>query len=92
MEQEFAQFETLDQCRRNYCYPVKKYISCDDFGHVDGTNGSCHWCLEMTPYQWEMCSDESWKRSMLSPIGKMHGRTEEEATRFINEYKHKHFR
>ena len=20
-------------------------------------NGSCHWCLEMTPYQFEMCWD-----------------------------------
>lgn len=51
--------ETLEWCRKHYVPPIEKHISCKYFGNCDGMNGSYHWCLEMTPYQWEMCSDET---------------------------------
>ena len=38
-----AQFETLEQCEKNYCYPVKRYITCGEFGSIDGMDGSCWW-------------------------------------------------
>lgn len=50
--------ETLDWCKKHYVPLIKQYISCNEFGYCDGMNGSCHWCREMTPYQWEMCRDE----------------------------------
>jgi len=59
VENKEAQWETLEQCENNYCRPVLKYISCEDFGKIDGMDGSCHFCKEMTPYQWHMCSDSS---------------------------------
>jgi len=57
MDEKEAQWETLEQCANNYCKPILKYISCEKFGETDGMDGSCHWCMEMTPYQWYMCSD-----------------------------------
>lgn len=82
-----AQWETLKQCEKNYCHPVKRYISCKEFGSIDGMDGSCWWCKEMTPYQWHMCSDESHKRNLMKnqPFGK--GYTEQEAIDFIQKYK-----
>ena len=50
--------ESLEFCRTHYIPPIARYISCECFGRNDGTNGGCHWCLEMTPYQWYMYSDE----------------------------------
>lgn len=87
MEKEFPQWESLGQCQENYCYPVQKYISCEIFGYSDGMNGGCHWCLEMTPYQWYMCQDEGFKRSLMKqkPHGK--GLNEGEAIEFIQERK-----
>lgn len=79
--------ETLDWCQRHYVPPVKKFISCGEFGHLDSMDGSCHWCLEMCPYQWEMCSDESWVRGLLSPIACKPAKTREEAIQFIEDYK-----
>lgn len=64
-EDNFAQWETLEQCRSNYCRKVEKYISCDHFGESDGMDGGCHWCLEMTPYQWEMCYDYGHKNNLI---------------------------
>lgn len=57
--EEIFPFETLEQCRTHYCKPIQKYISCKEFGKLDGMDGSCHWCREMTPLQFEMCWDES---------------------------------
>ena len=54
--------ETLEWCTTHYTPPIKTYINCPDFGKCDGTDGSCWHCMEMTPYQWVMCSDESWRR------------------------------
>lgn len=79
--------ETLDWCQRHYVPPVKKYINCEEFGHPDGMNGSCHWCLEMCPYQWEMCHDEDWVRGLLSPLARKQMNTREEAIEFIEAYK-----
>lgn len=50
--------ETLEQCRQNYLPKNDRYIECPYFGNCDGMSGSCIWCSEMTPYQWEMCKDE----------------------------------
>jgi hypothetical protein len=58
LKSDIATVETIDQCKKEYLPPVEKYISCSEFGHMDGMCGSCHWCLEMTPYQWYMCSDK----------------------------------
>ena len=57
--------ETLEQCRHNYLPKVDKYISCQYFGDCDGMNGSCIWCREMTPYQWQMCRDESSLKNIM---------------------------
>lgn len=64
--------ECILQCKAHYVPPNKKYITCRDFGNPDGMNGGCHWCLEMTPYQWYMCSDESFLRSLTSEFCRLH--------------------
>ena len=46
-----ATVETLEQCETQYLPPVPRFISCPSFGQSDGMDGSCHWCKEMTPYQ-----------------------------------------
>ena len=46
--------EKLEWCRKHYVPPIEKHISCKDFGNCDSMDGSCHWCREMTPYQWYM--------------------------------------
>ena len=79
--------ETLEWCRKHYVPPIKKHISCKDFGDCDGMNGSCHWCREMTPYQWEMCSDETWVKNLLRPLSRNSAKTREEAIEFIERYK-----
>jgi len=83
---------TCKTCFHSYNYkynaPDHNHISCKEFGKVDGMNGSCHYCLEETPYQWEMCSDESWKRNLMSIYNKCHC-TEDEAIDFIDDYKSK---
>ena len=58
-----ATVETLEQCETQYLPPVPRFISCPSFGQSDGMDGSCHWCKEMTPYQFYMCQDESWLRN-----------------------------
>lgn len=83
--------ETLDWCKRHYVPPIKQYISCNAFGHCDGMNGSCHWCREMIPYQWEMCRDESWVRGLMSPAARVLVNSREEAVEFIENYKQKHY-
>ena len=77
--------ETLEQCKQHYVPPIKKYISCSEFGHSDGMNGSCHWCKEMCPYQFEMCQDESWIKGLLK------NKSREEAMGFIEKYKKKNY-
>ena len=82
--------ETLDWCKEHYTPPVKEHIHCPDFGKCDGTNGGCWWCMEMTPYQWHMCSDETWIKGLINPYGKPAGHvclTRQEAATFIEEYK-----
>lgn len=79
--------ETLDWCKRHYIPPIKKFITCSEFGHIDPMDGSCHWCMEMCPYEWHMCSDESWVHDLLSPISRRPCKTREEAAEFIEEYK-----
>ncbi len=79
--------ETLTWCRQHYVPPVQKYIICDEFGHSDGMNGGCWWCMEMTPYQWHMCQDESWIRGLLSPIARRGKYSRAEAITFIEQYK-----
>ena len=79
--------ETLEWCHKHYVPPIKKYISCKYFGKCDGMNGSCHWCLEMTPYQWEMCSDETQVKNLLRPLSRNSAKTREEAAEFIERCK-----
>ena len=81
--------ETLQWCREHYVPVVKEYVRCKEFGNSDGMSGSCWWCMEMTPYEWHMCQDESWIRGLMSPLcrfGQM-SRDRDEATKFIEEYK-----
>lgn len=82
--------ETLSWCRQHYVPKVDRYITCKEFGHIDGMDGSCLWCMEMTPYQWHMCSDESWLKSIMSPYAKNRMESREEAEEFIEQYKQKH--
>ena len=81
--------ETLAQCRCHYNPPVKEHIHCPDFGKSDGTNGSCWWCMEMTPYQWHMCKDETWINGLLSPLARKQCKDRTAAAEFIEEYKQK---
>lgn len=83
--------ETLEWCKKHYVPPIKKYISCAVFGQCDGMNGGCHWCREMFPYQWYMCYDESWVRSLLSPAAHIPKISKEDAAEFIEVYKQKHY-
>lgn len=86
MENNFVP-ETLTWCRQHYVPPVKEYIHCPEFGNSDSTDGSCWWCMEMTPYQWHMCKDESWVRGLLSPTARIPCKNREEACQFIESYK-----
>ena len=83
--------ETLDWCKEHYVPPVKEYIHCTSFGDCDGMDGSCHWCREMSPYQWYMCYDENWVRSLMSPIVRTPANSREEAAEFIEKYKQQHY-
>lgn len=78
--------EDLEWCKNHYVPQVKKYITCQSFGNIDGMVGSCHWCQEMTPYQWYMCSDYSWYRTMLNS-NKIGLKTSEEIIEYINKKK-----
>lgn len=60
--------ETLDWCRHHFVPKNPVYITCQDFGCCDGMDGSCWWCMEMTPYQWHMCADEAWVQGLLRPV------------------------
>ena len=79
--------ETLTWCANHYVPPIKDYIMCKDFGRCDGTNGSCYQCMELTPYQFEMCSDETWLLGLIPPSACSIYNTREEAAEFINHYK-----
>lgn len=79
----------MEDYKTKYNYPDYYFIDCCAFGSCDGMNGACHYCREETPYQFEMCSDESWKKGLMSPLSKMPNCSEEEAIKFINEYKGK---
>lgn len=92
IEQKKSDFvpETLEWCRSHYVPPVAKHITCPDFGQCDGMNGGCWWCLEMTPYQWHMCSDEKWVRGLLRSTARFPAKSREDAVRFIEQYKQRH--
>lgn len=79
--------ETLTWCRSHYVPPVGQYITCKDFGSSDGMNGGCWWCMEMTPYQWHMCQDETWVKALLSPISRVKINSRADAIDFIESYK-----
>ena len=79
--------ETLDWCKRHYVPPIEKYVTCEEFGHLDPMDGSCHWCFEMCPYQWEMCSDESTVKSLMISWPFRPAKTRDEAIEFIENYK-----
>jgi hypothetical protein len=82
--------ETLEWCTKHYVPPIKPYIICPDFGNCDGMNGACWHCMEMTPYQHEMCHDEWNVRSYMSPFNKYHVDTREEAAELVEKYKQEH--
>jgi hypothetical protein len=80
----------MENYKKKYNPPDYTQITCKSFGYIDGMSASCHYCLMETPYQWEMCSDESWKRGLMSPHSKIPNCSESEAIQFINDYKSKH--
>lgn len=79
--------EDLLDCTKHYLDPNKKYITCSDFGNVDWSNGGCHWCLEMTPYQCYMCIDESHVRHLMNPSSRIKAKSREEAIAYVRDYK-----
>lgn len=79
--------ETLEWCKHHYVPPIDRYITCCDFGNNDGMNGACHWCLEMTPYQFEMC----WDATSVDSYMRMNGWSKEKAINFIEDYKQCNF-
>ena len=83
--------ETIEQCKTSYVPPIKTYINCSDFGKLDGMNGSCQFCAEMTPYLFEMCSDESCINSYLRQGKYFNGKvkTREDAIKTIHSHKSK---
>ena len=81
--------ETLTWCANHYVPPIKDYIMCKDFGRCDGTSDHCYQCMELTPYQFEMCSDETWLLGLIPPSPRSSYNTREEAAEFINHYKQK---
>lgn len=89
LDEETFPFETFVQTRSHYCKPIKKYIVCDQFGSNDGLNGSCHWCKEMMPIQFEMCCDAAWLYGLIHR--KNNPMTEEQAIQFIENYKQNRF-
>ena len=80
--------ETLEWCKHHYVPPMDMYITCCDFGNNDGMNGSCHWCLEMTPYQFEMC----WDATSVNNYRRIKGWSKEKAISFIEDYKQGNFK
>ena len=82
--------ETLTWCRQHYVPPVKEHVHCPDFGKSDGMNGSCWWCMEMTPYQWHMCQDETWVIGLLSPVARIKHKDRADAIAFIEQHKQEH--
>lgn len=82
--------ESLSWCRSHYVPPVKEHISCHQFGNIDGMDGGCWWCMEMTPYQWHMCSDASWVRGLMRGCPCAKPKSREEAVEFIEQYKQRH--
>lgn len=80
--------ETLEWCKRYYVPPMDTYITCCNFGNNDGTDGSCHWCLEMTPYQFEMC----WDATSVNDYMSMYGWSKEKAISFIEDCKQSDFK
>lgn len=89
MEKTFVP-ETLSWCRKHYVPKVEKHITCKEFGHSDGMDGACWWCMEMTPYQWHMCCDETWVKSLMRSFGNTQGMERDEAEEFIEGYKQEH--
>ena len=79
--------ETLEQCEEYYLPPIAKYISCEEFGNIDGMSGGCHWCSKMTPYQWWMCRDESQLRRLVKPRFNRPALSKEDAIKYIEKYK-----
>ncbi len=79
--------ETFEWCTTHYTPPIKTYINCPSFGNSDGMSGYCWHCMEMTPYQWVMCADESWLRGLLSQDAHCHCKTREEGAEFIENHK-----
>ena len=79
--------ETLTWCRQQYVPPVKEHINCPKFGNSDGMDGGCWWCMEMTPYQWHMCKDETWISGLMSPCARIRCADRESAITFIEDYK-----
>lgn len=82
--------ECLEECNRHYVPKNNKYITCKEFGHIDGMDGACWWCKGMTPYQWSMCCDESSLKSLMNPLNPcFRNLTKEEAIKIIEERKQK---
>lgn len=82
--------ETLSWCRKHYVPKVDRYITCKEFGHSDGMDGACWWCMGMTPYQWHMCCDETWLRRLTRTIDKTPRMNKNEGIEFIEQYKQKY--
>lgn len=82
--------ENLDWCRHHYVTAVEEHIHCPHFGKSDGTDGACWWCMEMTPYQWHMCKDETWVNTLMSPAARIRCKTRLDAITFIEEHKQKY--
>jgi len=79
------QWKTIEQCVKNHCKIISKYVSCDHFGMTDELDISCRVCEEMTPYQFHMCSDLNWEFALMLKEGYTQG----EAIDFIQASKNK---
>lgn len=82
-DKSVPQWDTVEQCSANHCKLILKYVSCEHFGKIDGMDGSCHTCKEITPYQFHMCSDFKWELTLMLEKGYTQG----EAIDFIQKYK-----
>lgn len=84
--------ETLDWCKIHYVPVSIKHIHCTDFGDRDRMDEGRRWCMEMTPYQWHMCVDETWLQSLIKSSGGVKGKSRKESALFIENYKNSSFK
>lgn len=82
---------SLEEAHTHYCPPNDDIIKCRQFGWYEPTKRECGYCIQLHPYEAEMCADAVRLRELkqTNPLMKHNN---ELAINFINEYKAKYGR